>query len=282
MAAATRTQMCLQSMKCSWSKQACTTPRISTLQSLTLLGPLPTNPTHVTLIHNSQLVSAFAHTPSLPPCLVHAGRYLSFDDMQKLATDSGFTVIPPLARTSLQGAMEHPVDFTTTVPAFLGLPPLPQTGGKASSTKAPPPNQAEGLVVRAAVEASKPATSSTSSSSTGKRRARCMMKRKAAAFAETRYHAALKHTKGEEVAGWGATFAGGSPYDMVGAAWQGMMTPQRLDAAISKVGPACSARAALLCCSNCGRCCLSLSLSGWAAGSVPQEAHKTAVVHSCG
>jgi len=96
--------------------------------------------------------------------------FLDFAVARKLATAAGFAFAAPLCRGSLQECLEHPVRFSSTVPATLGLPPLSEAGCE---------NLAEGVVVRAACEAAP--------GGGAKGGARALFKRKIEEFSETQY-----------------------------------------------------------------------------------------------
>lgn len=98
-------------------------------------------------------------------------RYLSFEVAQGLLRSAGVFCVEPLLVGSWQQAQAHPVGFDSTLPARLGLPPLPRGS-----------NPAEGVVMR-------PVESVTVETKRGL--ARPALKKKIASFAEDRrYHQA--------------------------------------------------------------------------------------------
>lgn len=134
-------------------------------------------------------------------------RFVGYDRLRALCASCGIPVVQPLARGSLSQALAFPLGFDSTFPALHGLPRLAG------------PNPAEGVVVRPAAEVLVP---------TAKGPRRALLKRKLAAFAEdARYHQAQR---------WPAS-AGGDP--LVVAEREGLVriNPNRIQAAVSKLGP---------------------------------------------
>lgn len=98
-------------------------------------------------------------------------RYLGFEAAQGLLRGAGVFCVEPLLVGSWQEAQAFPVGFDSTVPALLGLPPLPRGS-----------NQAEGVVMRPV----EPVTVETK-----RGLARPALKKKIPSFAEDkRYHQA--------------------------------------------------------------------------------------------
>jgi Rnl2 family RNA ligase len=63
-------------------------------------------------------------------------RYLDFEQAMALAAAAGLLAAEPLLVGRRDEAMSYPIEFTTSLPARLGLPPLPE------------PNLAEGVVIK--------------------------------------------------------------------------------------------------------------------------------------
>jgi len=139
-------------------------------------------------------------------------RYLDFERVQSVLTETGVPFVAPLAIGSYERVTDYPVRFDSTVPAMLGLPPLP-TGS----------NLAEGVVVR-------PMREITVVGASGP--VRPLLKRKIAEFADDRrFHGAQPWPEQQipDIAG--------EPLDRL--KWEAYcrMTENRLDATLSKVGP---------------------------------------------
>jgi Rnl2 family RNA ligase len=146
--------------------------------------------------------------------------YVDYDEAARLFDDVGLLYAKPLFRGSYEDASQYPLGFDSTIPAALGLPPLP------------PGNKAEGVVLKPAHGVSVP-----------RRRGliRPVIKRKITEFAEDeRYHAAEK---------WAARPAVGFETGALEALkyeTSALVNENRLFAAVSKVGRALPGDAARL------------------------------------
>lgn len=145
--------------------------------------------------------------------LVIAGKkhpeFLDFDRTLALARASGLLASEPLLVGSYRDALDFPERFSSTLPARLGLPPLPQA------------NLAEGVVLRprSAVVLEGP-----------KGPVRPLLKKKIAEFAEDERYAGARP--------WAPPAATGEPLlDRIEREALLLVTPARLAAARSKVGP---------------------------------------------
>ncbi|MCB9703853.1 MAG: RNA ligase [Myxococcales bacterium] len=134
-------------------------------------------------------------------------RFLDFDEAIARARGQGFFVAEPLHVGSLREALDFPLGFDSTIPARLGLPPLAR------------PNAAEGVVIR-------PLPAITLGE--GAARSRPLLKRKIAAFAEDRrFHGA---------SAWASPPIGAGPLALLEWTVDALLSEQRLESAISKVG----------------------------------------------
>lgn len=138
-------------------------------------------------------------------------RDLQFQDQPRLhalATASGLLVAEPLAVCSYRDALAFPERFSSTLPARFGLPPLPGL------------NLAEGVVLRP-----QPALVFD----TPKGRVRPLLKKKIAEFSEDERFAGARP--------WARPVQTGEPLlDRLEREACVLLTPARLDAAVSKVG----------------------------------------------
>jgi len=111
--------------------------------------------------------------------LQDARSYLDFSVSKQVCEACGFMFAQPLCRGTLNECLDFEIEFESTIPGLLGLPPLPRGAGGAER------NLAEGVVVRPSQEPS--SSSSTRSKSSGKESLRGLFKRKIEAFSEKRY-----------------------------------------------------------------------------------------------
>jgi Rnl2 family RNA ligase len=136
-------------------------------------------------------------------------RYVDHDLLARACTELGLLHARPLFRGGYEEAMAYPLGFESTIPALLGLPPLPIG------------NKAEGVVVKPVRAVTVP------------RRAdlvRPVIKRKIAEFAEdARYHEAEKWASKPTSANTGAL-------DLLRWEISCLVNEARLAAAVSKVG----------------------------------------------
>jgi Rnl2 family RNA ligase len=137
-----------------------------------------------------------------------AHTYLDYDQSMALLQHADLPYALPLLIGSYQEALNFPIEFTSTIPALSGLPPLPQE------------NKAEGVVL-------KPLKALIISTTKGP--VRPVFKRKIAAFAEDkRFHQAQKWSL-PPVASYGT---------LALLTWEAFnqLTENRLRSAISKIG----------------------------------------------
>ncbi|HEY0752495.1 MAG TPA: RNA ligase family protein [Ktedonobacteraceae bacterium] len=135
--------------------------------------------------------------------------YLDYDQSVSLCQSAGLLCALPLLIASYQEALQYPVEFSSLMPARLGLPPLSQD------------NRAEGVVI-------KPLKALTISTHKGP--IRPIFKRKIAAFAEDRrFHLAQK---------WSQPAPALQPAGLDLLQWEAYnyLTENRLHSAISKLG----------------------------------------------
>lgn len=135
--------------------------------------------------------------------------YLDYDQAISFCEKAGLLYANPLLIASYQEALAYPIEFTSTIPARLGLPPLSQE------------NRAEGVVI-------KPLKALTISTPKGP--IRPIFKRKIAAFAEDRrFHQAQK---------WSQPASTFQPDSLDLLKWEAFqhLTENRLRSAISKLG----------------------------------------------
>lgn len=143
-------------------------------------------------------------------------RFLDFAEARRLAEAAGFLFAAPMASGSLAHCLDFGFRFDSTLPARLGLPPLPG------------PNLAEGVVLRAAMEVA-PGVSCG-----GRGGGRAMFKRKIAEFGESQY----------ANNGWRVARAGGTgtrqlpPAELLRYELLAAVTEQRLASVASKLGRA--------------------------------------------
>jgi len=132
--------------------------------------------------------------------------YLDYDASIKLFQQVGMFYAHPLFIGKYSEALAYNIEFPSTIPALLGLPPLPS------------PNKAEGLVIKPI---------KTISIDTPKGKIRPIIKRKISEFAEdSRYHQAQKWTQRDY-------------HSTTSEAEQQMLslvTPTRINNVISKLG----------------------------------------------
>lgn len=150
-----------------------------------------------------------------------ASWYLGFDQLTRACAHSGLMCVEALGRGALHELHSAPVDFATTIPRRLGLPDVAD-------------NWAEGIVLRPV----EPVYTRD-----GKH---VQLKRKPARFAEdARFHAAVKPMVGGGGGGGGVSgcvSSGGSvggvasALDVCRFEVLALVNPNRLDAAVSKVG----------------------------------------------
>lgn len=137
-------------------------------------------------------------------------RYLDFNVAREVCLSAGLEFVEPLFQGTLAECLEIPYEFETTVPARLGLPPLPPGSDV---------NLAEGVVIRPAKEPRQPQTTTVNF----KDSLRGLFKRKPAAFSERQY----QNDDGK---------AGGSQEDLAWIEISALITEQRLANVLSKTG----------------------------------------------
>ncbi|ELR22498.1 RNA editing ligase [Acanthamoeba castellanii str. Neff] len=139
--------------------------------------------------------------------------FLDYDKALEIFRSVELLCAEPLAVGTYEEMLEHPVEFESTIPARLGLPPLPT------------PNRAEGIVLKP-MKTLYVATSKGSST-------RAIVKKKTKQFSEeNQYHQAEK---------WQAKPADGSGYgpseaEMIEFEMYALITRNRLNNVISKMG----------------------------------------------
>merc|ERR1719401_344116 len=77
-------------------------------------------------------------------------QFMDFHAAQNLCENSGLMFAQPLCEGSLSECLDFPIEFETTLPARLGLPPL--APGAEGGAEGGDRNVAEGVVVRPAHE----------------------------------------------------------------------------------------------------------------------------------
>jgi Rnl2 family RNA ligase len=135
--------------------------------------------------------------------------YLDYDQTMALCQSAGLLYASPLLIASYQEALNYPVEFSSTIPALLSLPPLSQS------------NKAEGIVIKSLKALTIP---------TKKGPVRPIFKRKIAAFAEDRrFHQAQK---------WSLPPVSFHPGNLDQLKWEAFnqLTENRVRSAISKLG----------------------------------------------
>ncbi len=156
------------------------------------------------------------YSPTIAFCAFDVGvlrggerTYLDHDEAARVLDEAGILRLEPLLRGSYEEVMALPLGFESTLPAALGLPPLP------------PGNRAEGVVakpVRSVAVARRPGV------------LRPVIKRKIPEFAEdARFHGAEKWPS--RAPGAGAAALSVLRYEV-----SARVTEQRFHAAVSKVG----------------------------------------------
>jgi Rnl2 family RNA ligase len=136
--------------------------------------------------------------------------YVDYDEAARLFDEAGLLYAKPLFRGSYEDASQYPLGFDSTLPAALGLPPLP------------PGNKAEGVVIKPAHGVSVPRRPGL---------IRPVIKRKIAEFAEDeRFHAAEKWSA-RRFMGSGAGALESMKFEV-----SALVNENRLHAAVSKVG----------------------------------------------
>lgn len=168
------------------------------------------------------------YSPTIELCAFDLGvlrererAYVDHDEAARVFAEAGIFHAEPLARGSYEEMMSLPIGFESTIPAALGLPPLP------------PGNKGEGVVVKPVRAVSVPRRAGS---------IRPVIKRKIPEFAEdARFHEAEK---------WAARPApadGAVALEVLRYEVSALVTETRLAAAVSKVGrvaPGDAARAA--------------------------------------
>jgi len=149
--------------------------------------------------------------------------FLDFGLAKLLCESCGLLFAQPLFQGTLSECLDFPVEFDTTLPARLGLPPLPQNADCER-------NLAEGVVVRPSRE---PVARRHGSVQHAKESVRGLFKQKIPAFSEKRYqNDAWKKGK--------AGGAGGAPNigdeELVLMEVTALVTEQRLANVLSKIG----------------------------------------------
>ncbi|MBC7804802.1 MAG: RNA ligase [Akkermansiaceae bacterium] len=141
-----------------------------------------------------------------------ARRYMDWEKARALLTGASVPCLTPLRIGTYEQATDYPIRFDSTIPATLGLPPLP-----------PGSNLAEGVVVR-------PVREIITRGAGG--RVRPLLKVKIAEFAEDkRFHEAQRWQEQSDT-----NREAGEPLDRL--KWEAYcrVTQNRLDAALSKTG----------------------------------------------
>jgi Rnl2 family RNA ligase len=149
--------------------------------------------------------------------------FLNYDSARDVCERCGLLFAAPLFRGSLSECLDYPIEYDTTIPARLGLPPL--SADAAGNGR----NLAEGVVIRPQAE---PTARCTSGVRIGKESARGLFKRKIAAFSEKRFqNDDWKRSKG----GGGGTVTV-TEEGLVGLEMAACITEQRLANVLSKIG----------------------------------------------
>lgn len=150
-------------------------------------------------------------------------RFLNYDAARETCETYGLLFAAPLCRGSLAECLDFPIEFESTIPARLALPPLSEN---ATCNER---NLAEGVVVRPQNE---PSICCTSGVRVGKESLRGLFKRKIAAFSEKRYqNEDWKHSKG----GGGGTVSV-TDEELTSMEIAACVTEQRLANVLSKIG----------------------------------------------
>jgi len=152
-------------------------------------------------------------------------RYLDFAVAQLLCEGAGLMFARALCQGTLTECLEFPILFETTLPARLGLPPLPPGAGGGER------NVAEGVVVRPSHEPVQRASAAAARG--GKESARGLFKRKIEAFSEKRYQND-EWKRGKAGGGGVAPVMNGEELALIEI--QASITEQRLAAVLSKIG----------------------------------------------
>ncbi|MDC3962479.1 RNA ligase family protein [Polyangium jinanense] len=135
--------------------------------------------------------------------------YLDQDEAREACEDAGIPFARPLFRGRYEDALAYPLGFETTIPARLGLPSLG------------PSNKAEGVVLKPARALVVPRRAGV---------VRPVVKRKIPEFSEDeRFHEAEKWS--------GPRAPSASPLDWLVHEASSLVNENRLNAAVSKVGP---------------------------------------------
>lgn len=149
--------------------------------------------------------------------------YLPFDNARNTCVQSGLMFAEPLFRGTLAQCVDYKIEFTTTIPRRLGLPPIPLNADCSES------NLAEGCVVRPEIEP----TCRISGVRAGKESMRGLFKRKIAQFSEKRYQ--NDNWKKGKDGGGGEGFSV-TPEELTRIEILALITEQRLDNVLSKIG----------------------------------------------
>jgi len=147
--------------------------------------------------------------------------YIGFDLARDTCLGCGLLFAEPLLRGSLAECLDFNIEFESTIPARLGLPPL-----LAGAEK----NLAEGVVVRPRTE---PANVSTLKVRSGKESLRGLFKRKIPQFSEKRYQ--NDDWKKGKVGGGGRA-PSISDEELIAIEVAALVNEQRLAAVMSKIG----------------------------------------------
>jgi len=107
-----------------------------------------------------------------------AREFLNYDLAREVCEECDVQFAAPLFRGSLAECLDFPIEYETTIPVRLGLPPLSACNNTSER------NLAEGVVVRPLME---PPARCTTGLRAGKESLRGLFKRKIAAFSEKRY-----------------------------------------------------------------------------------------------
>jgi Rnl2 family RNA ligase len=139
----------------------------------------------------------------------HNRSYVDFDRAISLFQQIGIFYARPLYKGKLNGALEYPLGFTSTIPSLLGLPPLADA------------NKAEGVVIKPLKEILIP---------TAKGGIRPIIKRKIPEFAEDK--------RFSQAAKWEVPLQTTTEFPLEMLKWEvfNLVTENRLRSVISKVG----------------------------------------------
>jgi Rnl2 family RNA ligase len=152
-----------------------------------------------------------------------AREFLRYDLARQVCEESDLLFAAPLFKGTLAECLDFPIEYETTIPARLGLPPLPSCNNSSER------NLAEGVVVRPVQE---PLARRANGLRAGKESVRGLFKRKIAAFSEKRYQ--NDDWKNSKAGGGGAATA--NDEELAGLEIAACVTEQRLANVLSKTG----------------------------------------------